>query len=716
MAQSSPQLDVQILHDLRQLFPEIPEGVVSQCMLQNNNNLEACCRALSQESSKYLYMEYQSPDDNRMNRNRFLHINLGVHPPSNYHTGDGAQLNGGRTLVHSSSDGHIDPQHTPGKQLICLVQEPHSAPAVVAASPNYNPFFMNEQNRNAATPPPQPPQQPSSMPTGMNTSAMQGPSPPPQPPPSYMHIPRYSTNPITVTVSQNLPSGQTVPRALQILPQIPSNLYGSPSSIYIRQTSQSSSGRQTPQNTPWQSSPQGPIPHYNPRPLPVYPHQQNYQPSQYSPKQPQIPQTAYRSPPTSQCPSPFGSPQHQVQPPQLGHQSSHVFMPPSPSTTPPHLYQAPPSYQKQGGHSISYLPYSASSLSKGSMKKIEITVEPPQRPGTTINRSPSPISNQPSQRNQHPLYTATTPPSSSPSRGMSNQPKPPFSVNPVYITYTQPTGPSCAPTPSPRVMPNPTTVFKITVGRATTENLLNLVDQEERSGAPEPIQPISLIPALGGEKGSHKYQRSCSSGSDDYAYTQALLLHQRARMERLAKQLKLEEEELERLKAEVNGMEHDLMQRRLRRVSCNTAIPTPEEMTRLRSMNRQLQINVDCTLKEVDLLQSRGNFDPKAMNNFYDHIEPGPVVPPKPSKKEISDPCTTERKARRISVTSKVQLDPLDSQVTTADEHPNSSKQTPRTQPQDEDFEGAPWNCESCTFLNHPALNRCEQCEMPRYT
>lgn len=49
-------------------------------------------------------------------------------------------------------------------------------------------------------------------------------------------------------------------------------------------------------------------------------------------------------------------------------------------------------------------------------------------------------------------------------------------------------------------------------------------------------------------------------------------------------------------------------------------------------------------------------------------------------------------------------------------EHQSSSKQTPRTQPRDEDFEGAPWNCDSCTFLNHPALNRCEQCEMPRYT
>ncbi|XP_068889355.1 TGF-beta-activated kinase 1 and MAP3K7-binding protein 3 isoform X3 [Aphelocoma coerulescens] len=600
MAQGSQQLDVQVLHDLRQRFPEIPEGVVSQCMLQNNNNLDACCRALAQESNKYLYMEYHSPDDTRMNRNSLLHINLGIHPHTSYQAGDGAQLNGGRTLVHSSSDGHIDPQRTAGKQLICLVQEPHSAPAVVAASPSYNPFFMNDQNRNAATPPPQPPPQPSSIQPGMNTSAMQG------PPPTYMHIPRYSTNPITVTVSQNLPSGQSVPRALQILPQIPSNLYGTPGSIYIRQTSQSSSGRQTPQNTQWHSSPQGPVPHYTPRPLPVYPHQQNYQPSQYSPKQPQIPQSAFRSPPASQCPSPFGSPQHQVQPPQLSHQSSHVFMPPSPSTVPPHPYQqASQTFQKQGGHSVSYLPpFAGPSLSKGSMNKIEITVEPPQRPGTAMNRSPSPISNQPSQRNQHPLYAPTTPPSSSPSRGS------------------------------------------------------------------------------GGEKGSHKYQRSSSSGSDDYAYTQALLLHQRARMERLAKELKLEKEELERLKTEVNGMEHDLMQRRLRRVSCTTAIPTPEEMTRLRSLNRQLQINVDCTLKEVDLLQSRGNFDPKAACNFYDNIEPGPVVPPKPYKKE----------------------------------HQNSSKQTPRTQPRDEDFEGAPWNCGSCTFLNHPALNRCEQCEMPRYT
>lgn len=66
--------------------------------------------------------------------------------------------------------------------------------------------------------------------------------------------------------------------------------------------------------------------------------------------------------------------------------------------------------------------------------------------------------------------------------------------------------------------------------------------------------------------------------NDFICHAVALLLHQRARMERLAKQLKLEKEELERLKAEVNSMEHDLMQRRLRRVSCTTAIPTVSQL------------------------------------------------------------------------------------------------------------------------------------------
>lgn len=33
---------------------------------------------------------------------------------------------------------------------------------------------------------------------------------------------------------------------------------------------------------------------------------------------------------------------------------------------------------------------------------------------------------------------------------------------------------------------------------------------------------------------------------------------------------------------------------------------------------------------------------------------------------------------------------------------------------QEEEEEGAQWSCTACTFLNHPALNRCEKCEFPR--
>uniref|UniRef100_A0A8C5LYT1 TGF-beta activated kinase 1 (MAP3K7) binding protein 3 n=1 Tax=Leptobrachium leishanense TaxID=445787 RepID=A0A8C5LYT1_9ANUR len=688
MAQSSPQLNIQVLNDLQQRFPEIPRDVVSQCMLQNNSNIDACCRVLKQESSKYLYMECYNLDESRLNSN-LLHINLGIHPSGNYHTGDGKQVNG-RPLVHSSSDGHIDPQHTSGK-LFCLHQEPHSAPAVVAQ--NYNPFFLQDQSRNSPTPPPVSLQQP-----GVNAPAMQGPLN------TYMHIPRYSTNPITVTVSQNIPAGHNVPRALQLIPQVQNNPYGTPNSIYIRPPSQNSPGRHSQSSTPWPTSPQVPHSPYNPCPLPVYP--SNYPPPQYSPKQTPMSQSPYRSPPTSQCTSPYNSPQHQMQQNQLSQQpTSHVFVPPSPSAVSPLPYQPPPAYSKQS--SVAYLPYGPGH-NKGSMNKIEITVESQQRPGIAVNRSPSPINNQSSQRSPHPAY-APNARSNSPCGGMPGQPKTPYSVNPLYITYTQPPATSGSPSPSPRVLMSPSnpTVFKIKVGRAHTENLLNIVDQEQHPGAPEPIQPISLIPTPGIEKGIHKYHRSSSSGSDDYAYTQALLLHQRARMERLAKELKMEKEELDSLKAEVNGMEHDLMQRRLRRVSCTTAIPTPDEMTRLRSLNRQLQINIDCTLKEADLLQSRGmgKLDVKAMSNFYENLAPGPAVPANTLKNDPSDPSSGERVARRISVTSKIKPEPPDTQTSVSMENVNRQKSSPRPA-RDEDFEGSPWNCNSCTFLNHPALNR----------
>ncbi|XP_037554006.1 TGF-beta-activated kinase 1 and MAP3K7-binding protein 3 [Nematolebias whitei] len=605
MAQGGSQIDYHILQDLKQRFPEIPEGVVSQYLLQNNNNLDLCCRLLAQESNRYLYEEFhQSPEEVRLSQNHMLHINLGF-PGSEANQSNGGRAGMGHLLVHSTSDSHIEPQRP-------SYPEPLSAPATMAPSPGYNPFFMNDQNRSANTPTPPP--------------TIQGMSP------TYTPVPRYTINPITVTLSPSIPN---VPQALQMIPGHYPNNTNTP--LYIRP-----SPSQSPQPSPWPSSGAS-----------VYQHQH----SPYS---------------TPTYGSPYSSPQHQVQPqpqqqpqPQPGHQQ-YAFPINSP-THPSMSYH----HQQQPQQAI-YRPYHTKNPLT---KQIEITLEGPRPRSNSPVHTPHP---------QGQLYMATSPSPSSPSRGVTisgspgpgafhpgmYRPRPASSPQPGQSAYTfkikvSPGGQAQRPPSSPPV--------------AEAESLLNMVDQGEHN-ATAPILPISVLPGNIASQFQQLPRRS-SSGSDDYAYTQALLLHQRARMERLMKELMLEKQKLEQLKADVNNMEYEALQRRFRRVNATNLIPKPEEMTVLRSLNRQLQIDIDCTLKETDLLQSRGKFDPKAMSNFYDNIQPGPVVPSNTVRKELG-------------------------QV---------SKLVPAA-PRDEDFEGAEWHCESCTFLNHPALNRCETCEMPRHS
>ncbi|XP_015255445.1 PREDICTED: TGF-beta-activated kinase 1 and MAP3K7-binding protein 3 isoform X1 [Cyprinodon variegatus] len=598
MAQGGSQVDYHILQDLKQRFPEIPEGVVSQFLLQNNNNVDICCHLLTQESNRYLYGDFHhSPEEMRISRNRMLHISPGYAGSETGKTnGGGAGV--GRSLVHSTSDSHIDPQRP-------NYHEPQSAPAAVA--PGYNPFFMNNQSRSSSTPTPPP---------AMGMS------------PTYTPVPRHSMSPITVTLSQTIP---TLQQALQIPPGPYDN--SNNTKLYMRP-----SPSQSPQPVPWPSTT-------------VYQHQQ----SPYS---------------TPTYGSPYSSPQHQVQP-QTGPLPC-VFLPISPPThtnMPYHHQQQTPQQ---------YRPFQ----SKNPLtKQIEITFEGPRPRSNSPVHTPIP---------QAPLYMPSSPSPSSPSRAISiTGPSGPAPFHPgMYLPHQGNTRPQQASSPQPG---QSMYSFKIKVSPgghvqrppssppvAEAEPLLNIVDQDEHSSTPAPILPISALPGKIVSQ-FQQFPRRSSSASDDYAYTQALLLHQRARMERLVKQLHMEKQKLEQLKADVNNMEYEALQRRFRRVNSSNLVPRPEEITRLRTHNRQLQIDIDCTLKETDLLQSRGKFDPKAISNFYDNIQPGPLGPTNPGKKE-GEPA---------------------------------SKPPPQ---RDEDFEGAHWNCDSCTLLNHPALNRCEACEMPRYS
>lgn len=352
--------------------------------------------------------------------------------------------------MHSTSDSHIEPQRP-------SYPEPLSAPATIAPSPGYNPFFMNDQSRSASTPTPPP--------------TVQGMSP------TYSPVPRYTMNPITVKLSQSIPN---VPQALQI----PPGHYGnSTNTLYIRP-----SPSQSPQPAPWSSSG-----------TPVYQHQQ----SPYS---------------TPTYGSPYSSPQHQVQPPQPQPQPQHqqyVFLPISSPTLPSipyHHQQQPPQQQPV------YRPYHAKSSLKN---QIEITLEGPRprsnspvhnphpQGGLYMATSPSPSSPSRGIAMSGPPGAASFHPGMYLQHPVPPRPRPASSPQPGQSAYTlkikvSPGGQAQRPPSSPPV--------------AEAESLLN-IDQGAPSAAPAPILPISALPGNVASPLQQMPRRS-SSGSDDYAYTQ----------------------------------------------------------------------------------------------------------------------------------------------------------------------------------------------------
>lgn len=692
MAQGSHQIDFQVLHDLRQKFPEVPEVVVSRCMLQNNNNLDACCAVLSQESTRYLYGEgdLNFSDESGISglRNHMTSLNLDLQSQNVYHHGrEGSRVNGSRTLTHSVSDGQLQGGQSNNE---LFQQEPQTAPAQVPQG--FNVFGMPSTSGASNSTP--------HLGFHLGSKGTSNLS---------QQTPRF--NPIMVTLAPNIQTGRSTPTSLHIR-GVPPPVLNSPqgNSIYIRPyiTTPSGAARQTQQHSGWVSQ-------FNP----VNP-QQAYQPSQPGPW------TTY---PASN-PLPHTSTQ---QPNQQGHQTSHVYMPISSPTTP----QPPTVHSSASSQSSAHSQYNIQNISTGPRKnQIEIKLEPPQRNSSSKLRSSGPrtastsslVNSQTLNRNQPTVYIAASPPStdemisrSQPKvyisanastgdeQGMRNQPTLFISTNsgasaasrnmsgqvsmgPAFIHHHPPKsrvlgGNSAA---SPRVVvtqPNTKYTFKITVSPnkppavspgvvSPTFELTNLLNHPDHYVETETIQHLADPILAHVDRVSEA--RKLSMGSDDAAYTQALLVHQKARMERLQRELEMQKKKLDKLKSEVNEMENNLTRRRLKRSNSMSQIPSLEEMQQLRSCNRQLQIDIDCLTKEIDLFQARGpHFNPSAIHNFYDNIGFVGPVPPKPKDQR-------------------------------------STIKAPKTQ-DTEDEEGAQWNCTACTFLNHPALIRCEQCEMPRH-
>ncbi|MCJ8749925.1 hypothetical protein PDJAM_G00193140 [Pangasius djambal] len=713
MAQGNQQIDTQILQQLRQKFPEVPEGVVSQCVIQNKNDLAACCEYLTQVSPGFLYSE-GSPSVTDL-RNHMTQLNVGV--SQNTHGAvqhEPVRMNGSRTLSHSLSDGPINGPPTPASDFYQAESQSHTNAHTHAPAA----FCVMEQARK-----PQPPQHLGLYQVGVKGQGSAT---------SLAATPRF--NPITVTLAPN--AGRNTPTSLHIHggPQAGPN---SPNSIYIRpyvtqishpggphhqtshvympissptnpqppsafqvpsaaasqasSSSSSSSSSSVPSSLPAMAaapSLASSFSQFNIQNISTGPRKNQIEIKLESPQRVGGAAAAAAATATLMCSA--SAPR-----PASASGSSSCPSPSSSSSTPLSIEGAGLSRSQPTVYIAASPPAAAATTTPSD----ECALIPPSgrsQPKFYISANAS--SDESGTRNPPTVYISANPslPGVTGGRSLGGQ----VSMGPAYIHHHPPKSRSSVGAggvaTSPRVVvtqPNTKYTFKITVSPnkppavspgvvSPTFEPTNMLSVPADQHYPEP-EPISLPEPLSPNRDLRAPEsRRPSMGSDDAAYTQALLVHQKARMERLCHELKLKKKNLEKLKEEVNEMENDLTRRRLQRSNSVSQIPSLDEMQQLRCKNRLLQIDIDCLTKEIDLLQARGpHFNPSAIHNFYDNIGFLGPVPPKPKGTPAAE----------------------------------SGSKNMKTVSEAEDDDGVQWGCTACTFLNHPALNRCEQCEFPRH-
>ncbi|XP_036368101.1 TGF-beta-activated kinase 1 and MAP3K7-binding protein 2 isoform X2 [Octopus sinensis] len=160
------------------------------------------------------------------------------------------------------------------------------------------------------------------------------------------------------------------------------------------------------------------------------------------------------------------------------------------------------------------------------------------------------------------------------------------------------------------------------------------------------------------------------TSQDDQAYTKALLNHQRQRYEKLSEDYNNLIKTTQELSSEIDAIQRNKTEQN---------IPTPADFYKI-------QAEIGGMLKELDAHNNGqtpiGVLDPSEQQNFYKNMNTGQSG--SLFARELTPPPLPPR-------------------------HP----ETPPSLPMN-DFEGEHWNCAACTFLNHPALEKCEECEFPR--
>ncbi|GBN48394.1 TGF-beta-activated kinase 1 and MAP3K7-binding protein 2 [Araneus ventricosus] len=169
----------------------------------------------------------------------------------------------------------------------------------------------------------------------------------------------------------------------------------------------------------------------------------------------------------------------------------------------------------------------------------------------------------------------------------------------------------------------------------------------------------------------HGYQ-----ASPDYIL--AVKNHQKVRLNLVQEELSKEKAVCSNLKFEVNKLEQEITRKQHAE---KNSFSYAEMLKKLKEENRKLALECNNLIMEYDLCSKDQTPISATDEDFYSNIFTGP-----------NDGLTCVSGKRTKDTTQ-----PQDKSKSSSEDDENSS-----------------WKCKSCTFVNHPALEKCEMCELPK--
>ncbi|XP_043498537.1 TGF-beta-activated kinase 1 and MAP3K7-binding protein 3 isoform X1 [Polistes fuscatus] len=245
---------------------------------------------------------------------------------------------------------------------------------------------------------------------------------------------------------------------------------------------------------------------------------------------------------------------------------------------------------------------------------------------------------------------------------------------PAQISPQRPPGlPAGPPSQLPRpttTMSAPTTPSVPTITNIISSNSLPATPSEPTAISP-PSSPVKEKPLIDQDQNRSPLNQVAE-------HQRKLVAEQLARKERLAKELRAEKGRLEAMKKELQSLARPP----------DSSISPQELKIKLRSEIYQLQIECDRLADEVDQWSDPRVPLGETNEEFYQGIYTGqPFLP-----------------------FSHLAPPPLPSQPPAWQPSTGAADINDR----EEDRDGPSWVCRMCTFDNHPLMNKCEQCDMPR--